>query len=66
MSSAEDGNAIRLALPLEWVSEVWGRDLVVIGGRFVLALIEAAGDRTTLWTVGSDLGPARSLTIELA
>ena len=66
ISSAGDGNAMRLALPLEWVSEVWGRDLAVIGGRFALALIEAAEGRTTLRTVGSDLGPARSLTIELA
>jgi hypothetical protein len=66
ISGGEDDNAIRVALPLEWVSEVWGRDLAIVGGRFALALVEATENRTTLQTVGSDLGSPRPLTVELS
>jgi hypothetical protein len=64
--AAEEDHTMRVALPLQWVSEVWGRDLAVVGGRFALALVQARENRTTLATVGSDFGPSRSLTVELA
>jgi hypothetical protein len=66
ISHREDDNIIRLRLPLDWVSEVWGRDLAIVGGRLALAVVEAGENRTTLQTVGSDLGSPRSLTIELS
>jgi hypothetical protein len=59
------GGPIELALPPQWVLDVWGRDLTVMGGRFTLALLQSAGSRTTLMTVGSDLGPPRPLVVEL-
>jgi hypothetical protein len=65
LSFDEEHHTMRVALPLQWVSEVWGRDLALLGGFFALALVEAQESRTTLATIGSDLGPARLLTIEL-
>ena len=56
---------VELTLPPRWVLDVWGRDLTVLGGRFTLALLESAGSRTTLMTVGSDLGDPRPLAVEL-
>jgi hypothetical protein len=56
---------VELALPPNWVVDVWGRDLMVMGGRFTVALLESAESRTVLLTVGSDLGPPRPLVVEL-
>ena len=61
----EAGDPVRLALPLEWVMTVWGPDLAVVAGRFCLGVAETKGPRTTLMSVGSDLGPPRPLTIEI-
>jgi hypothetical protein len=60
-----EDDVMRVALPLQWVPEVWGRDLAVVSGRLAVAVIEAGENRTTLKTVGSDFGPWRTLTIEL-
>ncbi len=65
ISLGEDDKTIRLALPLQWVSEVWGRDLAIVGDRFALALVEATGNGTILETVASDLEIPRSLTVKL-
>lgn len=54
---------IGLGLPLQWVSEVWGRDLAVVAGRFSLAVVESTDPRTTLRTLGPDLGAPRLLEI---
>jgi hypothetical protein len=56
-------SSLRLLLPLEWVTEVWGRDLSVVAGRFSLGVVESSGSRITLSTVASDLGPPKLLTI---
>jgi hypothetical protein len=62
----EDGNStIRAALPLEWVSKVWGRDLSIVAGRFTVDVVGATATRTTLQTVGSDLDTPSLLTLEL-
>ena len=63
--SWEAGGPVRLVLPLEWVMTVWGCDLTVVAGRFCLGVAEWSGTRTTLMSVGSDLGPPRPLTIEI-
>jgi hypothetical protein len=65
LSFDEEHHTMQVALPLQWVSEVWGRDLALLGGFFALALVEVQESRTTLVTIGSDLGPARLLTVEL-
>jgi hypothetical protein len=57
--------SVQLALPLEWVMTVWGRDLTVIAGRFSLGVLESTGTRTALSTIGSDLGEPRQLVVEL-
>jgi hypothetical protein len=59
------GSPVHLALPLEWVMTVWGCDLTVVAGRFCLGVAESKGTRTTLMSVGSDLGVPRPLSIEL-
>jgi hypothetical protein len=56
-------HAARLALPLRWVVDVWGRELCVLAGRFSLGVLESTGQQTTLLTVGSDFG-SRPLKIE--
>ncbi len=56
---------VEAALPPEWVITVWGRDLTVIAGRFSLGVVESAASRTTLLTIGSDLGPPRQLVVEV-
>ena len=61
----EAGGPLHLALPLGWVLTVWSRDLTVVAGRFCLGVAESNGSRTTLMSVGSDLGPPRPLTVEI-
>ena len=56
---------VHAALPLSCVSEVWGRDIAIVGGRFALAVIEATSSRTALATVRPELGRPRTLTVEL-
>jgi hypothetical protein len=63
--SWEAGGPVHLALPLGWVLTVWSRDLTVVAGRFCLGVTESSGSRTTLMSVGSDLGPPRPLTVEI-
>jgi hypothetical protein len=65
IAAGEADGPLRVALPLSWVAEVWGRDMAVVAGRFVLGVTEATADRVTLLTVGSELGPARLLTVEV-
>ena len=48
-------------LPLDWVVRVWGRDLTVVAGRFSLGIIDSTPHRTTLATVGSDVGSLQRL-----
>ena len=57
---------VHLALPLGWVMSVWGRDMTVVAGRFCLGVVESNGARTTLISVGSDLGSPRPLTVEIS
>jgi hypothetical protein len=57
---------VHLTLPLDWVVRVWGRDLTVVAGRFSLGIVDWTSQRTTLATVGSDLGSLRQLSIEIA
>jgi len=59
----EEDETVRVALPLQWVSEVWGRDLPVVGGQFALAVTEATPNTTTLWTVGTDYETSSFLTV---
>lgn len=56
-------DTVRVALPLEWVSEVWGRDLAIVGGQFALAVSKATKGRTTLRTIGADFETLSSVTI---
>jgi hypothetical protein len=63
---AWDGSSpVQVALPPEWVMTVWGRDLTVIAGRFSLGVLESTATRTTLMTIGSDLGNPRQLLVEV-
>lgn len=65
-SLAWDGTGpVRVALPSEWVITVWGRDLTVMAGRFALGVLDSTATRTTLLTIGSDLGNPRRLVVEL-
>lgn len=65
-SLAWDGSGpVHVALPPEWVTTVWGRDLTVIAGRFTLGVLDSTATRTTLLTIGSDLGSPRRLVFEL-
>jgi hypothetical protein len=63
--SWDGSGSVHLALPLEWVMTVWGADLSVVAGRFSLGLAERDGARTTLISVGTDLGPPRPLILEI-
>jgi hypothetical protein len=54
---------MRLALPLDWVVEVWGRDLTIVAGRFSLGVIESTASRTTLLSVGPDFGAPKELVV---
>jgi hypothetical protein len=54
---------VQAALPLEWVSEVWGRDLAIVGGQFALDVSKATPSRTTLRTIGADFETLSSLTV---
>jgi hypothetical protein len=63
--SWDGAGPVHLALPLEWVTTVWGHDLNVVAGRFCLGVAERNDTRTTLMSVGPDLGPPRPLTIEI-
>jgi len=58
-------SSLRVLLPLGWVTEVWGRDLAVVAGRFSLGVVESSGSRITLSTVATDLGSPRLLKIEM-
>ena len=61
-----DGDGpVHMALPLDWVVRVWGRDLTVIAGRFSLGIVDSTLHRTTLLTVGSDLSSIQRLTVEI-
>jgi hypothetical protein len=55
---------LRVALPLRWVADVWGRGLPIVAGRFCLAVIEATPHRVALETISSDFGPSRPMTVE--
>jgi len=59
------GSSLRLLLPLEWVTEVWGRDLAVVAGHFCLGVVESSASRITLRTVATDLGSPKLLKIEM-
>jgi hypothetical protein len=61
----DGGGPVQVALPPEWVTTVWGRDLTVIAGRFSLAVVDSTASRTTLVTIGSDLGTPRRLVVEV-
>ena len=61
----DGGGPVQVALPPEWVTTVWGRDLTVIAGRFSLAVVDSTASRTTLVTIGSDLGTPRQLVVEV-
>ncbi len=63
--SWEASSSVHVALPLEWVLSVWGRDMSVVAGRFCLGVVESNGARTTLLSVTSDLGTPRPLTVEI-
>jgi hypothetical protein len=56
---------VRMALPLDWVVRVWGRDLTVIAGRFSLGIVDSSPHRTTLTTIGSDLSSIQRLMVEI-
>ena len=61
----DGGGPVQVALPPEWVMTVWGRDMTVIAGRFSLAVVDSTASRTTLVTIGSDLGTPRQLVVEV-
>jgi hypothetical protein len=61
----DGGGSVQVALPPEWVTAVWARDLTVIAGRFSLAVVSSTVSRTTLVTIGSDLGTPRQLVVEM-
>jgi hypothetical protein len=61
----EGSDPVELALPPNWIIDVWGRDLMIMAGRFTIALLESSESRTVLMTVGSDLGTPRPLVVEL-
>jgi hypothetical protein len=63
--SWDGAGPVHLTLPLDWVVRVWGRDLTVIAGRFSLGIVDSTSHRTTLVTVGSDLGMLRQLSIDI-
>ena len=54
-----------MALPLDWVVRVWGRDLTLIAGRFSLGIVDSTPNRTTLTTIGSDLSSIQRLMVEI-
>ena len=61
----EATGALRVALPLEWVVWVWGRDLAIVAGRFCLGVIESTVLRTTLMSIGPDFETPKQLVVEL-
>jgi hypothetical protein len=61
----EATGALRVALPLEWVVWVWGRDLAIVAGRFCLGVIESTVLRTTLTSIGPDFETPKQLVVEL-
>jgi len=59
-----DAHHLHVALPLMWVADVWGRELATVGGRFSLGVVDSSDDGITLWTIGSDYGTPRPLSIQ--
>jgi hypothetical protein len=57
---------IRAELPFAWLGEVWCRGLATVWGRFCIDASSEDGQHWTLTTVGPDLGPIQSMTIDLA
>lgn len=57
--------SLRIALPFDWLVEVWGRGFGVVMDRFVLAATAESTAKWHLLSVDSALGPPRRLTISL-
>jgi hypothetical protein len=56
---------VHLAVPFDWIVDVWGRGLDVILDRLVLSVLDEAPDRLTLLTIGRSLADPRPLTLTL-
>jgi hypothetical protein len=62
--SSENGMVL-VRLPFGWLIDVWTKGLATIFGCFCLSAGSDDGRKWRLTAVGPDLGPARSLTVEL-
>jgi hypothetical protein len=60
-----DGETVTVALPFEWLGEVWVRGFTTILGRFCLAAASVDGVRWTLTVVGTRFGPPETVVLEL-
>jgi hypothetical protein len=61
---AHPTHGIRVALPLSWVADVWGRGLAVLAERFTLAVLETGPDRFVVDTIGHDLHTRRQVAVQ--
>lgn len=55
---------IRVPVPLNWATDVWGRGLAVLAEQFTLAVLEAGPGRAVLDTVSFDLQTRRQLEVQ--
>ena len=72
MDPATDDNPLRrtdggiaVALPFDWVADVWARGLALVFGRLCVAAESSDGLRWTLTTVGADLGALDATVVDL-
>jgi hypothetical protein len=64
-SLARVGGRVRARLPFAWLSEIWARDLALVGDRFCLAAQAADGDRWELLSVARDLSAPERIALGL-
>ncbi len=63
ISEFPNGSTLDVCLPLNWIYQVWGRDLAVVNGRFALGILESTAESLTLATIDPDFHPAPPITV---
>jgi hypothetical protein len=55
---------VRLALPLDWVAEVWASDLAIVAGRLSLTVLDRNPERITVESAGWPRADLTAVTID--
>lgn len=63
--TAGGAGRVRVELPFGWLATVWAKGLATVMGRFCLAATTSDGSSWTLATVGPELGPIETMSLEI-